>query len=768
MMRKGRFAGLSVAPNAAPGTPAWRRALSAGLVLGAPAGMLAAVSIGGPHLVLPAAVGATLIAWLGINAVRPALEQAEPDAASVEAASAERVAADFEASGCGWFWVSDVEGRLNYVSPALAASLGVARDALMGRQFGEILITDGADIQLPTLEFHLASRFPFTNLIVTAASGSEQCWSLSGSPCFDEVGRFMGFRGVGLNLTEDQRAEVRSSRVAACDGLTGLPNRTRMRAMLDEALRNSDSRREGCALFLIDLDRFKQVNDTLGHPVGDLLLQEVAVRLNAELGEAGQLGRLGGDEFEAVLPGIDEEGCLAEIAERMISRVSAPYVIRGNPVSIGASIGIAISRPGRTVADDLIKSADLALYASKAAGRGTYRFFEAAMHSEETERRVLESDLRGALASGQFRLVFQPVVAASSDDVVGLEALLRWLHPTRGRLAPEAFLGQAEAARLIGQIGEWVLRTACAEAAKWPDHIRLSVNLSLAEVEQPHIVAHVASALAASGLEPDRLELDLPEAALLTDNPQVRSTLSSLKELGVRLALDDFGLASASVSTLRSPLLDRVKLHSSLVRGAGVEGSRCHAVVASLVSVSTDIGLEVTAEGVESLEDLALGRRLGCTHVQGFLVGRPVEPEEAAQLAAASQPVAVADDVGSRPPRHSLIRRGSLSFAGETRPVRLRNISAEGAMIESDQPMVAGEQVELDLSDGVRLSGEVRWAQDGRIGLRFAEKFDLKRLGRSRRATPSILRPDYLSSELDPNSPWASRRDKFSVQRKSS
>jgi diguanylate cyclase (GGDEF)-like protein len=764
-MRQGRFAGL----NAAEGTRSRARAKRVPafvLALAAPILVAAAAFAGASVLIIAvaAALGA-LLALLGFALVSTQGEIERDSTEHLERAG--RLVDGFEESGCGWFWETNADGLLTYVSEPLARALERGRETLVGRRFEELLLVEEATAEgteRPTLGFHLTSRFPFANAVVTANGRRELCWSLSGRPHFDEIGRFLGFRGVGLNLGEGQRAELASSRLAGCDSLTGLANRGRMRAMLDEALANSASRREGCGLFLIDLDRFKQVNDTLGHPIGDLLLKEVAHRLAAVIGGEGQVGRLGGDEFEALLPGVDEEGRLAALAEQVIAKLSAPYVVRGHTLSIGASIGISITRPGKTLADALIKEADLALYAAKKAGRGTFRFFDSGMDAEESERRILENDLKLAINKGQLRLAFQPVVNAASEDLVGFEALLRWSHPVRGLLPPADFLPLAEASGLICSIGEWVIREACAEAAQWPKHLRLAVNVSLGELEHPQYAAIVAGALAAAGLDPDRLELDLGEAALLSDAEAIRSVLGALKALGVRLALDDFGQGAASLLSFKLVPLDRVKIHPSLMRKALPEGSRAETLLNALVGLADTLDMRVTAEGIETIEELELVRRLGCTDIQGFLFGRPMSAGDALRLAADSKAVSAGADVQPRPARHSLIRRGSLRWAGGILPVRLRNISSEGAMIEAGNAMSPESEVELDLADGLRLTGKVRWSQEGRVGLKFAEAFDLKRLGSLRSKKSGVMQPDYLGSELDPNSPWAARKERLTIK----
>ena len=766
-MRKGRFAGLNTADPTASGLHRQDGLAPAALVLAAPVlPVVVALFSGQTVAVAGAGVLAALVASLGLWRLQSSATERAAAAGKV-GERAEVLLAGFEESGCGWLWETNADGLVTYLSASLAAALERDRETLIGRRFEELMLVEDSGGVLgarPTLGFHLSSRFPFSDALVAPKGREDLCWSLSGRPRFDEVGRFLGFRGVGLNLSESQRDEKAAHHLAGCDSLTGLANRARMRAMLDEALANSASRREGCALLLIDLDRFKQVNDTLGHPIGDLLLKEVAQRLSAVVDSDGQVSRLGGDEFEVLLPGMDEEGRLAELADRIITQLSAPYVVRGHTLTIGASIGLSISRPGKTLAEALIKEADLALYAAKGAGRGTYRFFEPTMDAQESERRILENDLRMAIQKGQLRLVFQPIVSAATEDLVGFEALLRWSHPIRGLLPPADFLRLAEATGLITNIGEWVVREACSEAAKWPDHLQLSVNLSMPELEHPQLASIVAGALAASGLDPERLELDIGEPALLADTETIRSVLAALKTLGVRLALDDFGNGGASLHSLRSAALDRVKIHPSLVRAALPKGGRAQAALDAVVGLAERVGMRVTAEGAETIEELELIRTLGCTEIQGYLFGRPMTAEDAVKLAADSKPVSATPDFQPRPPRHSLFRRGTLRWTGGILPVRLRNISAEGAMIESGNEMAPDSEIEIDLSDGLRLVGKVRWSQDGRIGLKFDEAFDLRQLRGTRRPSSTALTPDYLSSELDPDSPWAARQERLSIK----
>jgi diguanylate cyclase (GGDEF)-like protein len=682
-----------------------------------------------------------------------------------DALKARRFVEEYEASGRGWFWETNAVGQVTYLSRALAERLGGEGRDVIGAQLQNLLLVgreeaeeeEGDDRR--TLGFHIGARFPFADVIVRAPGSDQSWWSLSGTPDFDEYGRFLGFRGIGANMSEQLRSEAEQTKLASYDSLTGLPNRNMMRRMLNEALGNAAERRRGCALMMIDLDRFKQVNDTLGHPVGDKLLKQVGARMRDVIGADGQAGRLGGDEFEAILPGIDEESRLEEIAARLIAEVSRPYAIDGHKVEIGTSVGIAIARPGKAYPTGLIRDADLALYAAKAAGRGTFRFFAPEMHDIAAERQMLENDLRDAVGKDQMRLVFQPIVDSVSEEIAAFEALLRWQHPTRGLLQPNAFLGLAEECGLMPRIGAWVVRSACAEAAKWPEHVRVAVNLSPAQVADPGLPSVVTSALASSGLTPGRLELEIGEGAFPADGAGPAKMLSRLKALGVRLALDNFGTGRSGLGHLRDAPLDKIKIDRSFVRGAEVKGNRNAAIIRAIVVLAESLGMDTTAQGAETLEELALIRSLGCSQVQGFLFGKGIPAAEAAALAAKSKPSGEA--VGfSRPPRHRLLRNGVVGAAGEEFPVRLRNISEGGAMIESDRPLAPEAAVLLDLEEAGRLEARVRWCQRGQIGLQFAKSFELRRLAPPKTGANGLkmLTPSYLDRreeepELEPATP---------------
>jgi len=655
---------------------------------------------------------------------------------------------EFENSGRGWFWETDFKGTLSYVSRQLADDFECEPHALLGRQFTDLLSVDlGSDSleERKTLGFHLSARFPFSDVVVRPASEQDVHWSLSGNPIFDERGRFLGFRGIGTDLTEQRRSEREISRLARFDSLTGLPNRAMMRQTLDEALRNAAHRQKGCALFMIDLDRFKNVNDTLGHPVGDALLREVADRLKSVMGNHGQVGRLGGDEFQAVLPGAAEFGLLESLARTLIEQVSRPYVIEGHRVAIGASVGIAIGDPGRASADALVRNADLALYAAKADGRGKHRLYEPSMHSEAAERQMLENDLSQAIERNELAVHFQPIVRAAAEEISGFEALVRWSHPTRGPISPAKFIPLAEEAGLIGKIGEWVLRKSLEEAGSWPDHVRVSVNLSPIQFNDPNVVDMVRRHVRETGVRPDRLELEITEGVFLADSNTTDDTFAKLKKIGVRLALDDFGTGYSSLGYLKKAPFDKIKIDQSFVRGASSETNRNAAIIRAIVTLAEALGMDSCAEGVETHDDLQLMRELGVSMIQGYIFGKPCAAEAARDIA--NSPTMIAAGFACiREPRHRLMRRAVASINGERVELKLRNISSSGALAECPTPVAPGTEIAIDIVGVGPVRGIVRWAQSGQFGLQFDGQFNLSTLAPKREAPTHVamMRPNYL------------------------
>jgi diguanylate cyclase (GGDEF)-like protein len=659
---------------------------------------------------------------------------------------------EFENSGRGWFWETDSLGTLSYVSQQLAEDFQSEPEALLGRRFTDLLSVDqGSDSmeERKTLGFHLSARFPFSDVVVRPASEQDVHWSLSGNPIFDERGRFLGFRGIGTDLTEQRKSEREITRLARFDSLTGLPNRAMMRQTLEEALRNAAHRQKGCAMFIIDLDRFKNVNDTLGHPVGDALLRQVAERLKSVMGNHGQVGRLGGDEFQAVLPGTVDLGLLESLARTLIEQVSRPYNIERHKVIIGASVGIAIGDPGRASADALVRNADLALYAAKGAGRGKHCLYDPSMHSEAAERQLLENDLRQALERDELFVVYQPIVRTAGEEISGFESLVRWQHPVRGAISPDKFVPLAEEAGLIGKIGEWVLRTALEEAARWPDHVRVAVNLSPLQFNDPGVVTMVSNHLKETGVRAERLELEITEGVFLAEGDTTDDTFARLKALGVRLALDDFGTGYSSLGYLKKAPFDKIKIDQSFVRGAASSNAtnRNAAIIRAIVTLAETLGMDTCAEGVETHDDLQLIRELGVSMVQGYIFGRPGDAASARDLA--NKVTVEADGYQCiREPRHRLMRRAISSIHGETVEVKLRNISSMGALAECELPVAPGDELTMDIVGVGPVRGIVRWAQSGKFGVQFDHQFDLARLApkKEKQNDVTMLRPWYVDN----------------------
>ena len=419
------------------------------------------------------------------------------------------------------------------------------------------------------------------------------------------------------DITDWQKAQAQIAHLAKHDPLTDLPNRTLFRERLNEALRRTNRGAE-VAVFCLDLDRFKEVNDTLGHPIGDILLKEVSQRLLACIREGDTVARLGGDEFAIIQTGGELKlAQTSALAERLIENISAPYSIEGHHVTIGASLGISQAPQDGTDPDQLLQNADLALYRSKSDGRGGYRFFEPGMDARALARRALELDLRAAIGRSEFEVHYQPLLDIQGSRILSFEALLRWKHPQRGLMLPDEFLSVAEETRLILPIGEWVLRTACKEAVRWPDDIRVAVNISPAQFKNRNLVPSVKDAICSSGLEPRRLELEINETILIQDSDAV-GTLHRLRALGVRIVMDDFGTGCSSLSYLRSFPFDKIKIDQSFVRDLADDGEAM-AIVRAITGLGSSLGIVTTAEGVETNEQLALLRQEGCTEVQGFL-----------------------------------------------------------------------------------------------------------------------------------------------------
>ncbi|MBV1917708.1 MAG: EAL domain-containing protein [Sphingomonadaceae bacterium] len=645
---------------------------------------------------------------------------------------AESLLSEYEQTGHGWFWETDRRGLITYVSPRIAKSLGSDGQSLLGRPFIAIFHLDSAEKESErTLKFHLSTRSSFQELPVRAATGEkeERWWSISGRPVMDQYNNFLGFRGSGTDLTETRLSQQHVTQLARFDSLTKLANRFQMAEWLEKILDAPQEERRACSIFMLDLDRFKHVNDTMGHPAGDALLRQVADRLRSNVTGSGSVGRLGGDEFQVILPGRHKHDELAEIAHRIIENLSQPYSIDGSRVIIGASVGISVCPDHGTNSEELIRNADLALYAAKDGGRGCYHFYAEDLHSEAEARRLLEQDLRDAISQGDLELHYQPQVSTTTEMISGFEALLRWDHPEHGYLSPAKFIPIAEEAGLVTQIGEWALRTACDQLAQWPEGVRIAVNVSPLQFANPSFPAIITSAIASAQIDPSRLELEITESVFLNDDRSTDAMFAALRGIGVRFALDDFGTGYSSLGYLKKTPFDKIKIDQSFVSGATIKGSRNGAIISSIVRLAEALDMETTAEGVETLDELELIRALGCSHIQGFIYEKALTADEAGERLSSGLTATAQGPQSARVPRQTMFRKVQLENGGHRYNGTIRNVSAKGALIEGLWNVPTGTVFDLHFSRDYVVKATARWSREDRMGVEFAKPLELDENG---------------------------------------
>ncbi|QZH74989.1 MAG: EAL domain-containing protein [Erythrobacter sp.] len=636
----------------------------------------------------------------------------------------------FERSGLSWFWATDELGRLIYLSPNAAACFEKNRE-LIGAHLAKLVETvennDGETRGRP-LSFLLSARTTFSEQVVrlipqAEASGStkiETWWALTGKPHFDDAQNFLGYRGSAKNITATYQQLRDSSRAAAFDSLTGLANRHRMLTRLTTVLKAYRMEKRSCALLMLDLDRFKQVNDTLGHPAGDELLRQVAQRLQRIVPDDAEIGRLGGDEFQIIIPDKDDRGDLGDLANRIIQMISQPYSIEGSRAIIGTSIGIAIAPYDGIEPSELIKATDLALYAAKGGGRGQFRFYSNDLKESADDRREIEEDLRDALARGELEMHYQPVVCSRTHMVKGFEALMRWHHPDHGPVSPGVFIPIAEDSNLIDALGEWALRRACEDAAKWPGELTLSVNVSAQQFASDNLPTVVANALSSSGLPARQLELEITESVFMGDVTATDQMFKKLCKLGVKLALDDFGTGYSSLSYLRRAPFSKIKIDQSFVRGCTEEDNSNAAIITAIVSLARAMKMVTTAEGVEALDELKCISALEADLVQGFIFSRAVPQASVLEkLGSGELSYEPAGPARHRADRKTLFRRVGVIHEDHHYSVMLRDLSRSGARIEGLVDVPVGTQLVLDLGEGQLVVCTVKRSQDATQGLAF-------------------------------------------------
>jgi diguanylate cyclase (GGDEF)-like protein len=534
---------------------------------------------------------------------------------------------DFQENASDWLWEADASGSLTHVSDRFAEAAKKTPEAMDGVGFGALI---GGEFefhppQLVEIINHMTWRTPFRDIVVPYYAGEEQhFWLLSGKPAFDNAGKFIGYHGVGADITEKRQAEERITHLAYGDPLTGLPNRMAFCEQVDRVLATAREKGQQAALLSLDLDQFKSINDTLGHTVGDALLASVGKRIRACARDRDIVARLGGDEF-AILqinPALPYDTMM--LAHQIIEAFKEPFKLDQVELTISTStsIGIAIVPADGWKIDSLLKKADMALYASKAEGAGSYRFFEAEMEVGAHRRRAIEDGLRSALKNGEMQVAYQSLVDLRSWSLAGCEALARWKSPEWGFVSPAEFIPVAEACGMIDEIGEWVLREAVKEALRWPDDTVVAVNLSPAQFKNQKLLSTVVAVLAESGLPAHRLELEVTETIFVDCGDGPLQMLQNLRTLGVRTSLDDFGTGYSSLSYLRRFPFDKIKIDKSFIDDVTARDESL-AIIRAIVALANALGMSTTAEGVESTAQVARLRDAGCTQIQGYVFSPP-------------------------------------------------------------------------------------------------------------------------------------------------
>ena len=539
---------------------------------------------------------------------------------------------DVAEASSDWIWETDTNFKLTYVSDRIGQVTHLAAHELIGRSLQEFFLSDMATNGWSQLRIVVARQGAFRDLCCAYADreGRRRICRLAGRPILGNEGAFTGYRGTAADVTEQVAAHERANHLALHDPLTGLPNRVLFKDRLNIAMESVKRERTCVAVLCLDLDHFKDVNDTLGHSAGDLLLQQFAHRLQDLTRGTDTVARLGGDEFAIVQVALGQPNEAEALCRRLIDMCKEPFLIEGSELYIGVSIGIALAPSDSTNQDDLLKYADLALYRAKQGGKGTYRFFEISMDSDLQARKALEQELRRAIVKDELLLHYQPLVSVEGQNLKGVEALLRWSHPVRGMISPGEFIPMAEETGLIVPIGEWALRTACQQAKHWPGLV-MAVNVSAIQFKNREFVDTVRRILIETGLEPERLELEITEGVLLYDTAAALEILTALKKIGVRIAMDDFGTGYSSLGYLNSFPFDKIKIDRSFIINV-TDTEKASAIVRSVISLGQSLSMVTVAEGVETARQLDFLRAEGCHQVQGYYFSKPVSSQTLTDL----------------------------------------------------------------------------------------------------------------------------------------
>ena len=630
---------------------------------------------------------------------------------------------ELEKSGLGWFWASDAAGKLTYISAAIAERIDVPLADLLGQPLATIFTAADRDGRAKSLSLMLGAHKAFSGMAVRAARKPDgPVLRLAGQPVFGMAGRFAGFRGTGADISEEFFREEETARLARFDSLTGLFNRHRMAHNIETTLAAFRAAKRNCAVMMLDLDRFKHVNDTLGHAAGDELLKQVAARLTRAIDRECEIGRLGGDEFQVMLPDIDDRGVLGELAAKIIAMLRQPYSLEEGRCVIGASVGIAIAPHDGVTSEEIVRAADLALYAAKNGGRGQYRFFSGELENETIFRRRLEQHLGDALREEQLFLRYEPIVAAATQAVQAVEAHVCWNHAERGIIDEEEFSQIVEGSSLIGEVGIWAIREACQRAVLWPESVRIAVNVPVPLFLAETFVEQVSEALAETGLAPGRLELEISEAVFFGDTNVVDRTLASLFKLGVRMTLDEFGSGYSSLAYLRRAPFDTIKIDQKLVAEAERHDSRELGLVRAIVALAGALQMDTIANGIESAGLLALLKECGVRYVQGPIFSEPVDEDLLEQeMADGTWKIEPGSNRTRRAKRRTVFRKIQVIHDDYAYEVTLRNLSRTGALIQGLTDVPKGTQFVVDLGGGQLAVATVTRSSGDTQGLEFEQ-----------------------------------------------
>ncbi len=556
-------------------------------------------------------------AWTFTNFVKQRLDR---DAVAESGEVISLLLHDFETQSSDWLWETDSELLLNRVSNRFAEAVSRPPEVLNSEPFLQFFDEEAYE----RLEELLLNQRSFRDQVVSVRiEGEQRWWSISASPKLEENGTLLGYRGVCSDVTQERAAETKIAYMAHFDALTGVHNRAHFNSVLENAVERMEQSKKSFALHCIDLDNFKTVNDTMGHPAGDALLKVVASRLCMSVSEGDVVGRLGGDEFVVLQMDCPDLESAQLVSDMITDALLEPITIENSTLPVSGSVGSAFAPLHGANSKQIMQHADLALYAAKMDGRGCNRMFEAYMDEEARRRTQLEVDLRRAFQENELEMYYQPLMEVKTGKIKGYESLLRWRRGENDVLLPAEFIEIAEDTGLIVPLGEWIIRTAIAEAATWPDHITVAINLSPTQMKNPSLISTVINALATNALDPARVEFEITESVLLEESAINIKTLHVLRDLGVKIALDDFGTGFSSLNYLRAFPFDKIKIDKCFVTELESRAD-CRAIIRAVMSLANDLGMRTTAEGIENQNQVNILKAQGCDEMQGFLFSRPI------------------------------------------------------------------------------------------------------------------------------------------------